>query len=416
MKDSALKFIYLILKRYAQKVIRRHNPFVIAITGSVGKTTTKEFTYKLFCDAYGAENVRANAGNMNAEIGVPLTILGYKKTPGKIELIWLLVSAYFRTFVSKYPKYLIIEMGVERPGDIEYLCSIVQPNVGVVTAATPAHVANFRNLEQMQFEKVQLFKYVKDIGIANADDEYIKKSEMNALEYSLRDKHVDCYASNIEISIEGTSYDFKYEMNNYHIKNTLLGKQMIYSQMAAFLAAVSAGVAPEKAALSLQKLEPYHGRMNLISGENDVTIIDDTYNANPASSAAAIETLHDINFEGRKVLVHGNMNELGNEEEKAHLEIGEKTKGKVDLAIFMGKNASLMQKGFGSTEKSIIFNNRTELLKNIKKIIQPGDLVLIKGSQNGNFLEEVTKLLMKDRDLAKKILVRQSNNWLRKKR
>jgi len=416
MKDKILKFIYSVLKRYAMKVLRRHKPFVVAITGSVGKTTTKEFTYKLFCDAFGEENVRANAGNLNAEIGIPLTILGYRNTPGKFELIWLLLSAYFRTFISDYPKYLILEMGVEHPGDIDYFCSIVKPNVGVVTAATPAHVVNFKNLNEMQSEKIKLLKYVKDAGIVNGDDKFIQASKVSAITYSIVDEKANCCAENIKLTVTGTNYVLIYNNKHFQVENKLLGKQMVYSQMAAYLAAVSSGVDPKAAALSLNEIIPYPGRMNLVEGVNNVIIIDDTYNANPASSEAAIETLASIKYSGRKVLIHGNMNEQGSEEQQVHLQLGEKASGKVDFAVFVGQNAEVMQKGFGDRVKSIVFKNRSELIKNIEKIIQPDDLVLVKASQNNNYFEEVTKLLMKNKDQSRSVLVRQSQSWLRKKR
>lgn len=416
MKDKILKFIYSVLKRYAMKVLRRHKPFVVAITGSVGKTTTKEFTYKIFCDAFGKENVRANAGNLNAEIGIPLTVLGYRNTPGKFELIWLLVSAYFRTFVSSYPKYLILEMGVEHPGDIDYFCSIVKPNVGVVTAATPAHVVNFKDLKQMQSEKIKLLKYVTDAAIVNGDDEFMIASKVEALKYSIMDDDAECYSENIKSTVSGTNYVLIYNNKHYQVENKLLGKQMVYSQMAAYLAAVSSGIDLKNAAQSLNSLVAYPGRMNLIKGVKDIVIIDDTYNANPASSEAAIETLANIKHSGRKVLIHGNMNEQGSNEKQVHLDLGKRALGKVDLAVFVGQNAEEMQGGFGDKTKSIVYGNRGKLLKNIEKIMLPNDLVLIKASQNKNYFEEVTKLLMKDKNQAKNVLVRQSKNWLRKKR
>lgn len=417
MKNIFLQFIYRALKKYAQKVLQRHKPFVIAVTGSVGKTTTKEFAYKLLCDEYGESNVRANAGNLNAEIGLPLTVLGYRNTPGKFELITLLVTAYFRTFVETYPKYLILEMGVEHPGDIDYFCSIVRPNIGIVTAATPSHVVNFKNLTEMQSEKIKLLKYVKELGIVNFDDEFIKgNTKDNAVGYSLRDKSADCFSKEISISDRGTTYSLVYKNKAYSVSNSLLGNQMIYSQMAAFLAAVSSGVNPEKAARSLNSLKAYPGRMNLLEGEDGTTVIDDTYNANPASSQAAVTTLALIKHKGRKVLIHGNMNEQGKEEKTVHLNFGKFVSDKVDFVVFFGPNAELMQKGFGNNDKSVVFKNRQELLQNIQKLVQPDDLVLVKASQNGNYLEEVTKILMKDKENVHKLLVRQSNNWLKKKR
>lgn len=158
MKKVYLNFIQWVLAKYARSVITKNNPFVIAITGSVGKSSTREAAYQVLSDHFGADEVRRNLGNLNTEIGVPLTILGYEKQPS--NLIWpiFLVGSYFRTFTKKYPKYLILEMGVDHPGDIAYLCSIAQPDLAIITSTEGAHLANFKSLEQYRDEKISIVK------------------------------------------------------------------------------------------------------------------------------------------------------------------------------------------------------------------------------------------------------------------
>lgn len=419
MKNTVLKFIYSILRRYARKVILRHKPRVIAITGSVGKTTTKEAIAQVMRDAF-VNQVRATSGNLNAEIGIPLTILGYTKNPPKIAWPIILISAWFRTFAKSYPKYLILEMGVEHPGDIEYFGSIVSPEVGVITAATPAHLANFKDLSEMQSEKIQMSQILKKNGliIYNLDDEYLSKQKFdNSISYSIKNQRSDCQADGEILSENGMDYSINYKDEKINLKSRLLGIHLIYADLAAFCVGRHFGISSEKIVLSLEKRKPIAGRMNLINGRNGVKIIDDTYNSNPASACAALDTLNDIKYSsGRKVAILGNMNELGSMEEESHIKVAEYARGKCDLIIFSGKNASIMRKAYGDKKTSLEFKNRFDIIKSLDKILKPFDLVLIKASQNKNFFEEVTKQLLQNKEEAGNLLVRQDKFWHKRKK
>lgn len=419
MKQKILQFIYHTLRRYACRVILRHKPIVIAITGSVGKTSTKEVVAQVMTDAF-PNQVRATAGNLNAEIGIPLTILGYKKTPSKYLLPFILISAWFRTFVSTYPKYLVLEMGVEHPGDIEYFGTIAQPDVGVITSATPAHTANFEKIEDMQSEKTKMAKIVKDDGalIYNYDDEYLFKVKFKkAIKYSLKDEDADCSASDIKLLEQGMNFFIKYQNDKVEIKSKLLGEHLIYADLAAFCVGKYFKISSEKIALSLEKRKPVQGRMNLLKGRDDILIIDDTYNSNPSSACAALKTISDIKYsKGRKVVILGNMNELGDYEKEGHKLVGECAKGKADLAVLVGPNAELMAEACGKSKKVMTFKNRQSLEKKLDQIIEPNDLILVKASQNANYFEEIVKLLLPKEAEHHKMLVRQEKHWAKKKK
>lgn len=418
MKNSILKFIYHTLRRYAHKLILRHNPVVIAITGSVGKTSTKEAVAQVMKDAF-PNQVRATAGNLNAEIGIPLTILGYKKSPSKYLLPFLLISAWFRTFVSTYPKYLVLEMGVEHPGDIKYFGTIVQPNVGIITSATPAHTANFEKVEDMQAEKANLAEIIKDDGllIFNADDQYLSQASFKkAIKYSLRNENTDCSAFDISLSEEGMNFYIKYQDDKVEIKSKLLGEHLIYADLVAFCLGKYFKISSEKIALSLEKRKAVAGRMNLLEGKNGIKIIDDTYNSNPSSACAALNTIKDLKYtKGRKVVILGNMNELGSYEKEGHELVGKCAKGKADILIFVGQNAEVMAEAAGKTKDVLTFKNRQTLEKKIIDMVQPNDLILVKASQNRNYFEEIVKILLSDEQKADKILVRQETHWKKKK-
>lgn len=418
MKQKILKLIYSILRRYARKVILSHNPIVIAITGSVGKTSTKEAVAQMMKDAF-PNQVRATAGNLNAEIGIPLTILGYTKVPSKYLLPFLLIPAWFRTFASKYPKYLILEMGVEHPGDIEYFGTIVKPDVGIITAAAAAHTANFSNVEAMQAEKSKLADIVKPKGllIYNADDEYLAKIKFkNSISYSLKDQTADCWADHIELTEESMNFEVSCQTDRVEVKSHLLGEHLIYADLAAFCVGKHFNISSEKIALSLEKRKPVKGRMNLLEGRDNILIIDDTYNSNPSSACAALKTVADMKYtKGRKVTILGNMNELGDYEKEGHELVGKCAKGKTDLAIFVGPNADIMAEAYGRSDKVLIFKNRRSLEKELNQIIKPNDLVLVKASQNDNYFEEIVKLLLSDSMEHQKVLVRQEKHWKNKK-
>lgn len=417
MKNLILKFIYFVLASYARKVIVKHRPFVIGITGSVGKTSTKEAIYQVLVDEYG-EAVRKTAGNLNAEIGIPLTILGYASTPSKFAWPFFLVAAYFRTWVKNYPKYLVLEMGVEHRGDIKYFGSIIEPNLGVITSTAPVHLANFKNAAELADEKISFLEEVSRPGkiIINIDDEGLAKlQDERIISVGIENKNADFKAESISFDLEGTSYRIVTAGQNIMIKSGLIGRQFIYSQLIAFAIGAHLGIQSLKIKKSLEKLSPVNGRMKLIDARNDIKIIDDTYNANPSSVKAALDAISSIKYPKRKVAILGNMNELGSYEKEAHFDIGAYAQERVDLAIFVGLNAEKMAEGYRDKKALLTFKKRDDLIKSVDSILQPGDLVLIKASQNKNYFEEVTKHLMEHPEKAGDLLVRQGKFWIKKK-
>jgi len=416
MKDKALKSLYVILKSYAGRVIKKHNPFIVAITGSVGKTSTKEAIYKIMKEKFG-DDVRATAGNLNAEIGIPLTILGYSDYPSKWLWPFFLVGAYIKSFANNYPKYLVVEMGIEHPGDMGYFGSIIRPDIAVITAATPAHVANFESVNEMQEEKFAIRKIVKEGGLVvyNGDDQFLsKQSFTNALNYSINNNS-NFKAQEIEVRLVGNNYQVKTSEETIKIDSKLVGKQMIYVELAAIAVAKILKIDSSTIQSGLSKINQYPGRVQILEGVENSTIIDDTYNSNPASAKAALDLLSELKSNGRKIAILGNMNELGTTEKRLHMELGAYAKGKCDIVLFAGPNAEVMQEGFGDKKSSKIFSNRNELISELDNFVYQNDIILVKASQNGNYFEEVVKFLMKDKSKARRFLVRQSSEWMKKK-
>jgi UDP-N-acetylmuramoyl-tripeptide--D-alanyl-D-alanine ligase len=414
MKDAILKIIVTVLKNSAARVLKNNRPVVIGITGTVGKTSTKEAILSVMRKKYGSE-VAATSGNLNTEIGAPLTILGYKKQPSILFWPISLLSIFIKSLYYKCPRYLILELAVDKPGDMDYFGSFIELDVAVITATTPVHLANFTNFEQLREEKCKIVNLLKTDGktVVNIDEVEGRGIEKGALRYSIK-QEADTSASELATSTNGNEYKLNILNKSVKINSKLIGYQMVYAQLAAASVGSIFKVDEVRIKEALEAQKPLPGRMNVLNGNNEVTIIDDTYNASPASVKAALDVLSVADCK-RRVAILGNMNELGTSEERAHKEIGKYAKGKTDLAIFIGKNAKMMALGFDDVDNSIIFDTRHEAEKKLDAILKSGDCVLVKASQNGNYFEETVKKLMKNPSESAKVLVRQSKYWLNKK-
>lgn len=422
MKKFVLNVIQRILANLAKRVILRFNPFVIAVTGSVGKSSTKEAIYRVMRDHFG-EEVRKNYGNFNTEIGLPLAILGYEKLPAKI--LWpllLLKITWVANNLKSYPKYLVLEMGIDKPGDMQYLASIAKPDIAIITSIaadsiSTAHVANFNNLESYQREKMAIIRYLKPQGkvIVNADDDLLAKQKIdNVIKVGVKNRRADYRAEVISLSLSSIEYRISCTGHKISIKSNILGQQIVYSALFAFAVADTLKIPLINVGKTLEKIKTLPGRMNLIEGRDNTLIIDDTYNANPISVKAALDFLSEIDYSHRRVVILGNMNELGEKESEAHRDIGKYARGKCDLALFVGPNAKAMAEGYGA-QSAKIYASREEVIKSLPELINKDDLILIKASQGNNYFEEIVKKLMKEPDQAPKLLVRQGKGWRRKR-
>lgn len=409
--------IFKVLARIARKYIQKFNPFVIAITGSVGKTGTKEAVFAVLRDAFFGDVWRTE-GNLNAEIGIPLTIMGCKKVPNKFAWPAFLLINLLRPLPKKYPKYLVLEMGVEHRGDIAYFSSIVRPDIALITSVSPAHTVNFKNVPEFEKEKFSLISKLKENGIAilNHDDPVLasEKAVEADIHFVGLGKGADYFADEIKPSVTGTEFRINCPGHKLTVKSKILGSQSVYSALFAFAVADRLGLPLIRTAKAIEGIKSLPGRMNYIAGEKDTAIIDDTYNSNPASVRAAVDFLSNIEAKARKILILGNMNELGAWEKEEHEKAAQYARGKFDLAVFAGPNAKFMAKAYGG--KSQVFLNRFELIKELKNIVREKDILLVKASQNKNFFEEVVKFLMQDKSHARQILVRQGREWLKKKK
>lgn len=434
MKNLFKKILELKLRFFAKAILARYNPEVVAITGSVGKTTTKEAIYTVLSSTY---NCRRNIKNYNNEIGIPLTIIGTEsgdRSPLKWFLVFLKATGLLIKKNKNYPNILILEMGADRPGDIRYLTSFVPIRVGVVTTVAPVHLEFFETVDKVAREKGILIKTLPKTGhaILNMDDKLVYQmreiTEAHVTTYGLINQS-DIFASEIAIShnvnyqdvstIQGISFKLNYQGKTVPVLlPQVLGKHLVYTALAAISVGIIYELNLHTIIESLKKFEPPKGRMHIIKGIKNTLIIDDTYNSSPLAVKKALYQLSQINLNKyhKKYAVLGDMLELGRISEQAHQEIGQAVHDyKMDYLITVGEMSRDIIRGAVkagmSKDKCFNFKDSVEAGKFLQQRINEGDLILVKGSQ-GVRMERIVKELMAEPEKAKELLVRQDKSWV----
>ena len=421
--SKSKQIIKVILSVPVKIVLRRHKPTVIAITGSAGKTSCKEFLGKLLEQDF---DVLTSLEGYNTEIGAPLAFFG-EKTPDNIRSIWawlvVLVRVYARALFSRsFADKVVVEMGADSPGDIRYLASIFRPSVGVVLEVLPVHMAQFSSIEAVAAEKSELVQAISASGrvYLNFDNELVREMDQFSeapVAYFGADETIPkegFLADNLQSDIHGLNFDLKLEGQDHHFEAKLYGRHMIYPLLGAISVAYGEGVSIDKLIQVVSKLEPFKGRMNVIEGMNGSLIIDDSYNANPKSTVEALSFL--VAQKGRKIALLGTMNELGDYEEEGHRIVGEKAAQSTDLLLTVGKPAEryLLPAAVAAgmpKKNTIAFATAAEAGEYLSGILKSGDIILGKGSQNKVRIERAIEKIMLHPEGKKAILVRQSDFW-----
>jgi len=323
---------------------------IIGVTGSVGKTTTKDMIASILSREC---KTLKNEENLNNEIGVPLTLL---KLTDKHEAA-------------------VIEMAMQRLGEIALLAQIARPTISVVTNIGEAHLEFLKTRKNVARAKAEIFKYQKkkDFSVINADDEYFEHLISNT---KCRNSNILTFGILEKANV--TPKDLK------GIKLPIPGEHNIYNALAATAVAKILKVKKMSIKKGLESFRPSSRRMEIIDRPDGIRIINDTYNANPQSMAAALKVL--VSQSGRKIAVLGDMLELGPATRSAHKKIGRTARNLgIDLLISIGKHSKEMKADFHHP------NNQSAIHK-IKKIIRPGDAILVKASR-GMHLEEVVEAI-----------------------
>ena len=410
-----------LLAKLAKAIINKYQPKIVGITGSMGKTSAKE---AVFAVLNGKFNVRKNIKNYNNEIGVPLTIIGVE-TGGKSPIKWGLVFfqamklIFFRQ--KDYPEVLVLEMGADKPGDIGYLVNLFPCDVGVVTKVGPAHMVAFKTVENITKEKQKMVTHLdKDkIAILNCDDSLVrsmhKKVKAKVIFFGYSDeatvRSVDLHNQGDGMDLEGIKFKIAYGGSTVPVALPgVVGAHQINSALSAAAVGIALGMNLIEVSEGLKNYKAPRGRMSLVQGKQTL-IIDDTYNSSPRAASAALDALQKLQIAQveRKIAILGDMLELGDFSEQAHLELGKKVaESQVDLLVCVGPNRELIAKGAEkaglSSDKIMQIPDSNLAADKMIDIIKENDLVLVKGSR-GMRMELIVKALMKEPERASELLV-----------
>jgi len=431
MRTIFKKIITLTLTLVARGILWRHHPRIIAVTGSVGKTSTKDAIYTVL---KGTGSVRRSEKSFNSELGVPLSIIG-AKSGWNDPLAWLgVLGSGIAQIVepkSRYPKTLVLEIGADRPGDISSIAKWLKPDVVVITRLpdVPVHIEFFPTLDSLIKEKLSLAKHMRKGGtlILNADDPRVleAKEEMRAKTVTFgAHEGATIRASNAQLLAPGDGSEggltFKLDFDGKSLP-VFLPNIYAGSFMTVALAALSVAYASDLNMISaIEDIAAYEtppGRVHLIPGMEDTVLIDDTYNSSPAACEAGLSMLEDIPFGKRKIAVIGDMLELGKHTTEAHAHIGALAKRSANILVAVGQRAKECARAAreaGMSEKKVFeADDAAAASALVKEMRKPGDIIFIKGSQ-GMRMENTVKELMAEPERAGELLVRQDAEWQKK--
>lgn len=460
MKELFKKIIIRILTWEARVIIKRAKPTIIAITGNLGKTSTKDFIYaalaKNLKNEKGEELVLASKKSMNSEFGVPLTILQLE-TGWNNPLEWLkiVVRGFIKTLDRYHYKYLVLEIGADAPDDIKKITEYIKPDIAVLTAfaKVPVHIEFFDNdRNRLIREKKYLFEALKPGGtmIYNLDDadclkmaEEFKDKDIILKSFSLKTNQADIFLTNRETNIQEINkyidkligseaqINFKDGRAIKIILNEVLGEAVYYNLLPSLLIADILEIEIDKAITQIENSKRTKGRMHILEGIYKTNLIDDTYNASPKAVENAISIVKDLKIKGKKIFILGDMLELGDYTRDEHTRIGELVSKVADILITAGIRAkiigeSAIQNGMNG-ENVYILNNSIEAGREILRILEKeveedykagrsesevgGGLILIKGSQ-GSRMEKAVKMILAKNHQPEEHLVRQEKDWL----
>ena len=342
---------------------------LVAVTGSNGKTTVKEMLASIFARL---GEVLATRGNLNNDIGVPLTLLGLD---------------------SRHTS-AVVELGANHAGEIAYLTALAEPNVAVITNAASAHLEGFGTLNGVANAKGEIFQGLKEDGTAiiNADDEFASlwrglAKDKKVLSFGLQNP-ADI-AAQWQVGDRGSQIHVSTPEGKVKLELALLGEHNVMNALAAIAAAQAAGVKLTAIKAGLEAMQPVAGRLQLKAGIHGSRIIDDTYNANPASLAAAIEVL--AGFTGKHILVLGDMGELGDEARELHAQAGRFARAHgVDRLYTVGPMAAAAAESFGKEAQQC---DSHEAASNVLQQELTDDVtVLVKGSRLSRMERVVQRL------------------------
>jgi len=407
------------LEKYVQKYFAKHPEVkLIAVVGSVGKTSTKRAIADLLSHRY---RIRMHEGNHNTDIAAPLAILGIEY-PENIRnpFAWLTVfkAAKLRIKQPTDVDIIVQELGTDRPGEIAAFGKYLRPDIALVTAIAPEHMEFFGTIEAVAQEEMAVGNYSKFVLI-NRDD--------------VEGRFAD-FESNPNFSTYGTSgaAEYRFEQQGFEAETgytgsliavnhdpfdatiKVVGEHSLRPVIGAAAVAMLMGLTQRDITEGLKLVRPVPGRMNVLRGMMGTTIIDDTYNSSPAAAAAAIQTLYSFDQAPQRIAILGDMRELGATSQMEHEKIGAMCDpNMLSWVVLVGPDCEKFLAPIARSRgcQVHIARNAIEAGEFVRSVTEEGAVILAKGSQNTIFLEEAVKILCDMTEDAK--LVRQSAEWLK---
>jgi len=388
MKNKLGLLVLCWLRFWAKLKLSVCRPMIIGVTGSAGKTSTHQAMGLILKDNFKKVKISQRA---NSESGIPADILGmHFDNYSLLEWLKICLKAPIQLIKSPNFKYYLVEMGVDEPRppkNMEYLLTIIQPQIGVLLNVLPVHIQQFGSVSEVKKEKTKLINKKFNQKLKKVID-MTKKQKLPSYEVSLEKTVFDFF---------GNLMTLPYPVPEFYKKT--FG--------AAYQMGLALGVKPDRIIESLKKYELPKGRGRLMTGVKDSLIIDSSYNSSLGPTVDSLRLLGQIAGKRRKVAVLGDMRELGGLAGQEHKKLSSIAIKEVDLVITVG---SLTREYFDKKVKN--FSNAIEAGRWLLKMIKKDDLILIKGSQNTIFLEETVKVLLKNKKDANQ-LCRQSEYWMR---
>lgn len=426
MKDLFKQVVVAILTAEAKLLLARTKPTIIAVTGSVGKTSTKD---AIFAVLKHHRKTRKSEKSFNSEIGVPLSVLGLPNAwDNPLLWTWNLIEGIFIALFSKnYPEILVLEAGVDRPGDMTKLTSWLKPDIVVLTRLpdVPVHVEYFHAPEAVAAEKLVLAEALKPQGICiyNHDDATLLAAMSGIRQPSVGFSRYapSHYTASADEIVYRDDIPVGSQLRITHLDETVtvralgsIGVQNAYTFAAAAAVAAQFDISLTAVAEALASHVGPVGRMRIIPGIKGTCIIDDTYNSSPTAVESALQSLKELRGFTRKIAVLGDMLELGQFSTREHERIGTVAAQAADILITIGVRSRKTAEGAlesGMSEKNIFqYEDSLTAGRELQQMLKPGDVVLVKGSQ-GIRAERVVEEVMAEPDRAPELLVRQDTSW-----
>lgn len=419
-ESTSKRIVEGVYKRLARAYVSWRKPMIVITAGSVGKTSSKLMLAKLL---ETEKSISYMDDSYNKGLGLYLSIFQQKVPDRSTPLGWIVTMFQAIGYALTHsPRIMVLEYGIDGPGDMREMIDFVRPDVAMLTAVTPEHMEFLKTLDIVGEEEIQSVAAVRQFGVVNVVDVPQKFTDtLTVTWYSYGRDDSDASYRIQAWRTSGTVVDFVIDGVHYDgIELALISEPIIRQLAGSLLVAQKLGVSAETLRRVMPTLRPAAGRMGLFEGVNGSTIIDDTANFSPVAGVAGVQTLKRLPAK-RHIGVIGNMHELGEFAEQGYAEVAAEFAG-LDILVLVGDlspkifGEHAIKAGFVKDKNLFVFDNSPEAGAFMRdSVLRAGDAVFVKGPFGGFYLEEATKKMLNNPDDAR-YLTRQSAFWDHKKR